>query len=199
MAEAGAWENVRKYGLLSTTVLLDRLGVGEPKRSRIISVRREADITMNHPEFGRAVIRNQIPMPIGRLGPALTDLTTMQWCELLNGKVFFWPTECRLMRFLRANSHQNRTHDVLTVCTRSLIEQYRGTMWLSRINSGAVRDIRHRRGSNTFRKIADYQCNNRRECFAELAVDGSVPDIVSHTLSVDRWAGTIRQGNVWRR
>ena len=36
---------------------------------------------------------------------------------MLNGKVFFWSTESRLISFLQARSHRNRPHDVLTVCT----------------------------------------------------------------------------------
>ena len=138
-------------------------------------------------------------MPPGKLGLALTDMEPSEWYQLLNGKVFFWSTESRLISFLQARSHRERPHDVLTICTRSLVEQYANEITLSPINSGTVRVPAHRRGSNTFKTIAEYTCRTRRECFAELAVEGSVPDMKRHTLSVDRWMGQARQQNIWRR
>lgn len=199
MAEAGTWENVRRHGLLSTAALLRLFEVGEPQRSAIGSRYRGSREEIRHGDYGCAVIREQTPMPPGKLCRALTDMEPSQWYELLNGKVFFWSTESRLISFLQAKSHRDRPHDVLTVCTRSLVEQYANQITLSPINSGTVRMPTHRRGSDTFQTIAEYPCRTRRECFAELAVDGSVPDMERHTLSVDRWMGPDRQQNIWRR
>ena len=199
MAEAGTWENIKRHGLLSTAALLRLFDVSEPQRSAIGSKYRGSRVVIRHADYGCAVIREQTPMPPGKLGLALTDMEPSEWYHLLNGKMFFWSTESRLMSFLQARSHQDRPHDVLTICTRSLVEQYANEITLSPINSGTVRMPTHRRGSNTFQTIAEYNCRTRRECFAELAVEGSVPDMKRHTLSVDRWMGAARQQNIWRR
>ena len=204
MAEAGSWESIRRHGLLSTTALLDLFEVGEPSRTHINAQHRPNDEAIGHPAYGRATIRSQTPMPHGKLQTALTDMEPQEWYRMLNGKVFFWSTQSRLYGFLIATAHRDRPHDVLTVCTRSLVEQYKKEITLSPINSGTVRDVRHKRGRGTFQTIADYRCTNRqyegeRECFAELAVEGSVPDIARHTLSVDRWMGSDHQGNIWQR
>ena len=201
MAEAGTWENIKRNGLLSTKALLALFEVGEPRRTEIRSEYRRTDIPICHPEYGCAVIRKQTPMPPGRLRPALRHGEPSDWYKLLNGKVFFWSTEDRLRRFLNARPHQGRAHDVLTVCTRSLVEQYENQIKLSPINSGTVRDIRHRRCSHTFQTIADYRCKRGPECFAELAVEVCVLDIARHTLSVDRWMDPIHlhRENIWRR
>ena len=199
MAEAGKWENIQRHGLLSTVALLRLFEVSEPQRSAIGSRYRGSRAVIRHGDYGCAVIREQTPMPPGKLGLALTDMEPSEWYQLLNGKVFFWSTESRLVSFLQAKSHRDRPHDVLTVCTRSLVVQHAAETTLSPINSGTVRMPTHRRGSNTFQTIADYTCKTKRECFAELAVEGGVTDIERHTLSVDRWMGPTRQQNIWQR
>ena len=198
MAEAGVWDNIRQHGLLSTTALLNLFDVNGPKRTPIESRRRCNDVTICHSEYGRATIRNQIPMPPGMLERALINMTPSAWYRLLNSKVFFWPNESRLEKFLKARSHGDRPHDVLTVRTRSLLGQYANEIRLSRINSGAVRHVSHTRGLHTFQTITAYDGKTRDGLFAELAVRGCVPDIKRHTLSVDRWIGTNRQENIWQ-
>ena len=199
MAEAGAWGNIQRHGLRSTTELLRLFDVGEPQRSAIGSEYRRSRVVICHRDYGCAAIRDQTPMPPGKLRLALTDMDPSEWYKLLNGKVFFWSTQSRLISFLQARSHRDRSHDVLTVCTRSLVEQHATEITLSRINSGTVRMPTHRRGSNTFQTIADHACRTKRECFAELAVEGGVPDMERHTLSVDRWTGPTREQNIWQR
>ncbi len=199
MAEAGAWENIQRHGLLSTTALLRLFDVSEPQRSAIGSWYRRSREVIRHSDYGCAVIRDQTPMPPGKLDLALTDMDPSEWYKLLNGKVFFWSTESRLISFLKARSHRARPHDVLTVCTRSLVGKHATKITLSPINSGTVRVPTHRRGSNTFQTIADHTCKTKHECFAELAIEGSVPDMERHTLSVDRWMGATRQQSIWRR
>lgn len=209
MAEAGSWENIRQRGLRSTSALLDLFDVPEPRRTQIETQYRRRDCIIRHLEYGCATIRRQTPMPSDKLRAALTDMKPWGWYRLLNSKVFFWPTPSRLNGFLNAAAHRNRPHDVITACTRSLVYQYAHEIELSPINSGTVfipNDPNHQRGSRTFQSIPDYCCPKRhryykgeRECFAELAVQGSVPDIAQHTLSVDRWVGANYQYNIWQR
>ena len=62
MAEDGSWEGIQRLGLLSTSALLDRFEVGEGRRRRIESARRPEMEAIEHPEHGRAVIRDINPM-----------------------------------------------------------------------------------------------------------------------------------------
>ena len=80
MAESGAWENIRRHGLLSTTALLKLFNVRKPWRSIIESEWRMVGILVCHPEYGCAAIRDQIPMPPGKLARALTDMELV-WCN----------------------------------------------------------------------------------------------------------------------
>ena len=89
MAEAGAWENIQRHGLLSTTALLTLFDVSEPRRSAIGSWYRKRREVICHSDYGCAAIRDQTPMPPGKLGLALTDMDPSEWYKLLNGKVFF--------------------------------------------------------------------------------------------------------------
>ena len=197
MAESGAWENIRRHGLLSTTALLKLFSVSEPQRSAIETEHRRMPNLICHPEYGCATIRDQTPMHPDNLKRVLTDMEPGEWYQLLNGKVFFWSTKGRLQKFLQARAHRDRPHDVLTVCTRSLVEQYATNITLSHINSGTVRHVKDKRGSDTFRTIADYRRKTRDGYFAELAVEWGVPDIKQHTLSVDRWMGEAHQKRIW--
>ena len=207
MAEPGTWEKIRRHdmGLLSTSELLNQFGVNGPCRSSIESKCRRQNVCIHHPKYGIAVIRDQKPMTPSKLKNVLpATISPEEWYTLLNGKVFFWSTKKRLQSFLEAGSYKNSRHDVLTVCTRSLVEQCEATITLSRINSGTVRSCKHKRGPDTFQTITGHRCRHRKyrgitECFAELTVGNAVLDIVHHTLSVDTWVGATRLENIWSR
>lgn len=206
MAEAESWENVRRRGLLSTRALLDLFAVDKPRRTQIETQYRSDDEVICHPEHGQATIRRHSPrLKPGHLQNVLPDnVQPSEWYRLLNGKVFFWSNRDRLNNFLKAEAHRDRHHDVLTVCTRSLVAQYDGQITLSHMNSGEVRRDTHKRDQNTFKTIDNYRCSKRKyrntcECFAELTVEGRVLDIEQHVLSVDRWTGANRLENIWHR
>lgn len=205
MAEPGAWEKIRRHGLLSTSALLDLFGVNGTRRSSIESECRRESVCICHPEYGLAVVRGQRPMTPSKLVNVLpATISPNEWYTLLNGKVFFWSTKKRLRSFLEAGPYKNSHHDVLTVCTSSLVEQYEAAIMLSRINSGTVRSCKHKRSPDTFQTITNHRCRHRKyrgitECFAELTVENAVLDIRQHTLSVDTWVGATRLENIWSR
>ena len=199
MADAGAWESIQRHGLLSARALLDRFEVDPESRRALLSGHRTGDVPIWHPEHGQAVLRNQTPMPPSKLRRVLRHGSEAEWYEVLNERVFFWSTMERLERFLRARSHKHRLHDVITVCTRSIMEAYEERITLSPINSGTVLHVNHMRCSHTFQTLEEYRCTHRSECFAELTVAGAVPNLVEYTVSVDRWLGQERQCNIWKR
>jgi hypothetical protein len=117
-------------------------------------------------------------------------MTVGQWIQLLNSHVFFWLHPDRLTRLLNARAYRDRPHLVLTVDTGSLLSVHVDRVRLSHLNSGATAYVSGRRGSATFKPIADFQHPQSRQrpprYIAELAVMGGVPDIAVHTIKVER-------------
>lgn len=194
MAERGAWDSIRTNGLMSTTAVLDHLEVEGGERSRFESEHRDQkmDVRAGHPS--NIVLRDQKPMPEGRLLQALTDGTTpRQWYELINNKVFFWVEEERLHRLLGARDYRNLEHDVLTLDSTKFIPAYAEVIFLCHMNSGNTWPIPHRRGTQVFRRIPDYPAKSSGKPdknVVELVVDYAVPDIADFVVEVRRMKGT---------
>ena len=148
-----------------------------------------------HPRLGQVVIRDQVPRP-HILAQKLTGLTVGQWLAILNDRVFFWLDPHRLDTLLNARLNRDRTHDVLTVDTASLVATYADQVRLSPLNSGATLFPNAApRGPDTFRTIDAYPYDTLRRqrgprgAIAELAVIGGVPDIAKHVIQVERRRG----------
>lgn len=200
MAERGAWDSIRAHGLMSTTAVLDHLKVQGDDRARFESVHRDQkmDVRAGHPS--NIVLRDQKPMPEGRLIQALTDGTTpQQWYELINEKVFFWVEEERLHRLLGARDYRNLEHDVLTLNSSELVQAYADKIWLCHMNSGNTWPIPHRRGIEVFRRIPDYPVKTSgrpAKAVVELVVDYAVPNIADYVLEVRRMRGSEVLGTI---
>jgi hypothetical protein len=206
MAEAGSWPSIRQYGLRSTEALLDLFEIGGAERERILSSRRPAKVVIEHRDYGRAVIRDNLPILDSQLASCLYgDVSVSEWYRILNRKVFFWVSEARLVRLLGARAYRNEKHDVLTVDTASLLGSHAANVVLSPINSGATRPAPQPRGRDTFLALTDYPFASwrskrgaRAEVVVECAIDYAVLDIERHTLSVDRQQAGHRSVVVWR-
>jgi hypothetical protein len=64
MAEDSSWDGLRERGLLSTASLVDLFEIREPKRTELLTEHRPQSVTIEHPVYGRAVIRDQKPLQI---------------------------------------------------------------------------------------------------------------------------------------
>ena len=197
MAERGSWESIKRYGLLSTSALLDHYAVPPSKRTAIESQHRPESVEVRGDNLPRAVVRDQIPMSDAGLRRALPNrLSPVDWYELLNTKVFFWLSEARLHKLTNAKSYRAQEHDVLEVDTKSLIEAHRDAVWLCPINSGCTKPVPHPRDETIFSRIPDYPYahwrdrRGRRERVVELAVDHSLEDIRYHVRRVVVKRGT---------
>ena len=197
MAERGSWDSIRERGLLSTSALLDLYGVTGAKRKAIESMRRPSSIPVEASGLPKAVVRDQIPMTDARLNQCLpAHITPTDWYELLNTKMFFWLTRDRLHRLTGGRTYRGKTHDVMEVDTRSLIEAHRDRIWLCPMNSGNTFPMPHPRDESTFLRIADYPYHlwrkkrPRGERVVELAVDHSVSDICQYVTRVVVIRGT---------
>lgn len=197
MAERGSWQSIYEQGLLSTTALLDLYRIAEPLRHQIEKERRNQSFELELSGLPKIVVRDQFPMTNSGLLRCLPKhITPRDWCQLLNGRVFFWLSKHRLMRLLNAGTYRSQSHDVLEVCTRRLVEDYFNKIWLCPINSGCTRPMPHPRDERTFRKIEDYPYSywrtrrRRGERVVEFSVEYSVPNIREYVTRVVEMKGT---------
>ncbi|QIN80800.1 hypothetical protein GBA65_12730 [Rubrobacter marinus] len=187
MAEDGSWESIRSVGLLSTSALLDRFEVRGERRREIESSRRPEIVEIQHPELGRAFVRDNKPMQEKTLERCLVGMTPREWYENLNRRVFFWVDEKRLRKLLGARAYRERPHLVLEIDTAELLQRHSEKVSLSSINSGATFTMNPApRGPDTFKRIPDHPDGKP---VVELTVDYTVPDLADFTLSVSRWFG----------
>jgi len=183
MADARNWASIERFGLLSTSSLLDRYAVSGSERSGIESSHRPRTVEITDPNLGPAYVRDQKPLDPEVLPDCLVDMTPQAWLETLNGRVFFWPDPDRLGRMLR--SYLDREQAVFEVDTRRLLDRHGDRVELSHINSGfAGRAYKPApRGSATF-QLLDRYADNAKNAIAEVTVPGAVPDIFDLTIRV---------------
>jgi hypothetical protein len=203
MAEADTWESMRQNGLLSTTALLDAFEINGDLRYRIESCHRPECVTISHRRLGKAVIRDQKPMSDAGLCKCLKGLTTAQWYQTLNRKVFFWVKHKRLLGLLSARAYRHRRHCVLTVDTARMVERHLSRITLSPINSGCTKPNPQPRSRRTFLPIHSYDFDEwakkrqRSNTVVELAVEYSVLDIADLVIRVDHMQGEQLLETIW--
>ena len=193
MAESGSWPSIQRHGLLSTSALLDLFEIHGKERFEIESRQRRESITIYHPVHGSAVIRDQKPLNEGALQKFIDGMSTREYYELLNSKTFFWARRERLESLLHARAYRKKSHTVLTVDTRDLVDRHKNEIWLSHINSGAFFGS-GRRGVGTFKRISEHPFEEMRkkkkeDAIVEVSVDYAVKDISKYIIRVEEWIG----------
>ena len=190
MAHEDAWEQIRRYGLLSTSTLLGLWEVKGKQRSAIEREVRRNQVELRHPRRGKVVIRDQKPLYERKLRKALIDCTVQEWCQLLNRRVFFWPTVERLVTHISARENRGKNHLVLTVDSYRLAAVYEMTITLCPLNSGNTIPFAQRRSKNSLMRMSEYPFLERLArgpyyTVVELAVETGVPDILDFVVSAD--------------
>lgn len=205
MAERGTWDSIKTHGLLSTSALLDLFGVTGERRHRIESCRRKESVPIEHPQYGVATIRDNAPLPETKLRSALDDGTTCQeWYEILNGKVFFWPTKERIARLLRGRRYRGKWHTVIVVTSEKLFSSHAADISLSRINSGSAIYQPTPRGKYTFVRPADWppqtgpRSGKLLTQVAEVAVNYAVAPITDIAVKVSEMSDGEAPRTIWR-
>ncbi len=193
MAMDGSWPSIEKYGLLSTSALLDLHGYAGDKRHAIEAAHRPQSIPIKATGLPGAVVRDQKPMSNSALEKCLLDgLKPEDWYRILNQKCFFWLSQARLRRLLGARAYRADPQVVLTVDTASLLRANESRVLLSPYNSGSTIMNPVKRGKDTFLPVADYDFvdwkrkRGKAAAVVELAITGGVPDIRDHVLAVHR-------------
>lgn len=171
LADAVNWPSIQRYGLLSTSALLDLAGVQGSERERIERQQRFQQITLPN----GVIIRDQRPMPPSALERCLHDMAPHEWYALLNAKVFFWLDNERLSRMLKANRRSPQM--LLTVDTGRLLTAYAEQVSLTPINTGNARRRPATRGRQTF---VPYHTWLKSRWASEAAALGTPPRSKSH-------------------
>lgn len=204
MAEVGSWQSIREHGLLSTTALLDLFEINGVLREQIESERRPESVEVVHPEHGRAVIRDNMPMRDSALLKCLEDCTPREWYELLNRRVFFWTERERLLRLLGAKAYRAKRQLVITIDTAKLLACHAPRVTLSPINGGSTLMRPAARGFGTFQPIKEFPFGEWRmrgrvptKVIVELAVDYSVPDLADFAVRAEHLEGTRTTEVIW--
>lgn len=179
----GAWLNIQKHGLWSTSYILDQLDIKGAQRALIETKRRASEISLEHSHYGRIIINDNMPLNEQILEKCLNDgLAPTDWFRILNARVFFWPNKEKLDRLLMAKFNRNRTREVIVVDTMSLIKKHAERIELSSINSGSTIRKAARRGLNTF--IPLIQNNEHKFRICEVVVRDCIQDISEHVIEV---------------
>jgi hypothetical protein len=204
MAESGSWPNIRRYGLLSTTALLDLFEIEGEERIPIESQQRKDSVTLEHPIHGSVTIRDQKVLHENTLKRLLVDMSPRQYFEKLNGMTFFWVQQERLQRLLGARAYRDRSHSVLIVDTSALVRAHNPEISLTHINSGATSRGSGKRGTGTFVRIIDYPFAKMKgqrglDAIVELSVDYAVKDIEKFTVQVEEWKGDRSVRTIWEK
>ena len=194
MAADGGWPSISRHGLLSTNSLLDRWEVNPATRGELSTRARRSISTIEHPEFGHAVVRDQKPIHVASLAAALDGMTVAEWLGELNSRVFFFVQPERMLGLLSARSYRSGPHTVITIDTARFVADYESKIELCAINSGfAQPHSKAARGRETFQSISSYRHPAREVARArtpwdisELCVGGEIQNIQKYVTRVDR-------------
>lgn len=191
VTEPGAWLNIKKNGLLSTSYILNMFNVGIEQRTIIETKPRPSSILLEHPLHGCVILNDNIPLSEKALAKCLDhNLLPADWLRILNSRVFFWASEEGLNRLLNAKLNRTRAREILIVDTLSLAKAHAERIEICPINSGATLRKAARRGLNTFTPLLEHSFNDwsrlrgRRDEILEITVKDHVIDIAEHILDI---------------
>jgi hypothetical protein len=198
MAEDGTWPAIQAHGLLSTQALVDLYDPEPTVRASILDRVRTKSIVLDHPEYGRAVVRDQGPLKF--LDRCLTPGTTPQeYLDALNSRVFFWLTRERLLRLLTASRYRKQPQTVLFLDTAELLRRHGDRVQLAPFNTGSMHvPTAPPRGAEVFVDVNHYphaewraRRGPRADAVVELTIPHAVNDAADLALRVERWSGGI--------
>lgn len=190
VASATSWPSIERFGLLSTSALLELHGVSVPEQEVLLRRKRDVSTTLSTPGVGVAVIRDQKPLKfIHRKIESGSSLS--RFLEALNSRVYFAPTRDRLQRLLWAREYRGTPQVVITVDTGALIDRYENRIELCRFNSGACTQLNHPvRGHESWLPIPRYPYEEYRRRYkgtalVEVTVPRAVPDLLEIATRVE--------------
>jgi hypothetical protein len=185
----GVGDRLEKEGLLSTAALLMDCGLSEETRHALTRSRRPTEVQLEHPLRGRIILNDNTPLSEKKLTDCLDDdLSSSEWLEMLNARVFFWADEAGLARLTSARANRGRIREVLVFDTLSLVREHEERVEISPINSGATIRRPARRGRSTFAPLQDVDYptwrlrRGQRDRIVEIVVRDHVRDAARHLV-----------------
>ena len=204
MGHANSWPSIEKHGLLSTKALLDLFEIVPAQREKLEACRRPESITIEHPAYGRAILRDQKPLNEKKLAKSLQgDLSPRDWLLLLNSRVFFWGPVHRLGDLQGAQAYRAKRQTIIVVDTKKLLERYEQRVLLSHMNTGSTQRMAFPRGDDTFLPLNKYPLVERRRKYgmkgavAEITIDYAIPDVRELATLVYEVGGEAPQETLW--
>jgi hypothetical protein len=183
MATVDSLAQIQRHGLLSTASILTLLDVGGRQHHELFSCRRPGPVPLDHPQHGKFTLRDQIPLRDIVLANCLDDMSTREWYEMLNSRVFMWASKERVERLLGAKAYRSHDHLLLTINPKLLLQAHAGDVSVSEINSGATLFKPVRRGRHTFVPLEDYRVGRPKKPIVEITVAGGVPNMAQFIVS----------------
>lgn len=186
LADARNWPSIQRWGLLSTSRLIERYASGCDEE--IEAARRNASVRVptGLAETPDVYIRDQHQINPPQLAGCLVGCSEWEYRQLLNRRVFFWTDPLRLERL--HNYYRRQPQMLLIVDSRRLLEQHSGRTELTAINSGYVRRKPALRGPATFVPLAAWP-DFRRPKVIEATVLDAVPDVLEFLISAEYRSG----------
>lgn len=152
LAHKSNLESIRKYGLLSTSLLLNKIELEATRKMQIIEEHRPKNVILP----GGLVIRDQSPMPPNALSKVLPEgMVPSDWYRLMNSFLFLWPDRERVERHRHA--HGGDAELVLLVLdAKKIIQDLPERVFVSPINSGFALRKAAPRSEKTFVPSAEW-------------------------------------------
>ena len=187
-----AWPLIERHGLLSTNSMIERFVTDPDHAERLRSERRAKPVPLYEGVAGeRAMLNDNIPLVFSRLASALDDgLTPVEWLQLLNERVYFFPARRKADSFIEAGRRGGRRKLMLTFDARSLATAHLDRLFIAPINTGSALRTPARRGRAIFAPVASITWDEfatRRSAIktspdtvAEVSLLGDLPNAVNH-------------------
>ncbi|MDI6024050.1 hypothetical protein QBL02_10885 [Leucobacter sp. UT-8R-CII-1-4] len=191
MAAADSWPSIQRHGLLSTSALVDLYDPTPAVRHEILETVRRRSYVLSYPGLDDATVRDQLPLKfIDRC--LFPGVTTQEFLDALNTRVFFHVDEERLLRLLNARAYRNKVHDVLMLDTATFLGNH-PNVELAPYNTGSVHvPNMPPRGPETFEPLEDYslpyweRIRGSKDAIVELTVRHSA-QLGNAVLSASQW------------
>jgi len=185
VTDARAWPSIEAQGLLTAAALVREWEVPPEEATELLAVPRRKAVDLDHPDRGHAWLRDQGRMTGAALSRVLEEgWSVADWCRLLNGLVFFFPTERAALDM--AGAYSDRPQVLLRLSTSSLATSYGTLLKVATTNTGSTsRGAAHKmRGRSTFVPALRYV--GTASALREIVVADDIRDLSQHLLSHQR-------------
>ena len=168
VAEHGAWPSIESNGLLSTSAILDLLGIQGADRIALEARPRSRLAILGGPGLPSVTLRDQRPLLPLRDEHLDGGMKVADWCRELNRRVYLFTDQDDAARLLHSYPGQR----LFTIRSSDLLARHAPDVQVSGINTGYAMRRPARRGPATFVPLERFS-NGR---IKEFTVLRSIPD-----------------------